>query len=125
MKKIICMICSKEKREGKDLLPAYDRYLGEHISLAKKQAEKEGMDFYIFSGKYGLLAAYEKITNYDYFLAEDNIDSIAVKMAGQLTKEEIGEIDFYTKKKWVTYHQAMEKACETAGVKINVFEIGD
>lgn len=104
------------------LLPASKRYLGAHITVAKNIADKEQKEFYIFSGKFGLIHDDEPIHYYDYFLTEDDINKVSSLLASQIKENKIDKITFYTKSKWTTYNKAFRQACQTCGVDLIVKE---
>ena len=120
MKTVVITICSREKRQDKGLLPTYERYLGEHVKIAKDEAEKIKQDLYILSGLYGLIPADQKIPYYDYFLEQKAVQSLTEKVKGQLKTESIGEIIFYTKPKWTTYNQVITDAAKELGINLKV-----
>lgn len=124
MKKVLITICSREKRRDERLLSASERYLGDHVAIAKSTAEKAKKDFYILSGLYGLISADQKIPFYDYFLEEKAVEPLVKKVKEQLKDNNIGEIEFYTKLKWVTYNQVITKAAESLGINLKVVKIG-
>jgi hypothetical protein len=116
--KIICTICSRLKTEDENLLPADERYIGDHIGKAKKIAEKEKTHFFILSGKYGLISSQQKISNYDYYLENEKVDPLAETVCQQIKEANITEIDFYGEEKesWKPYVAVMQKGTNLAGV---------
>ena len=119
--RVAVTICSRQKNEDVELLPACRRYTGEHIANTEKIAQELGLPFFILSGKYGLLPADEKIPNYDYHLETSTIDDLAEVMEEQLRKFNVNEIEFYTegKESWIPYETALKKAAELASVTLN------
>ena len=120
--KIIATICSKVKLETSGEIPAQELYLAPHILDTKKIADEEGLDFYILSGKYGLISGTQKIPFYDYYLEESAVDELVEVVVGQLEDAEITEIDFYYEEKpsWQTYISTIQRACERLEVKLNL-----
>jgi hypothetical protein len=116
--KIAATICSRQKDENPELLPARERYTGEHIQKTETIAEESGLPFFILSGKYGLLPGEEEIPNYDYYLANEAIDALLKVVEGQLKKFNISEINFYTegKESWIPYEFVLNKAANLTGV---------
>ena len=100
------------------LLPASQRYIGEHIAKTEKIAKESALPFFILSGKYGLLPAGEKIQNYDYYLEMDAVDDLAKVVEAQLKEFDISEIAFYTegKESWIPYETVLKKATDLAEV---------
>jgi len=68
--KIAATICSRSKRSDASLLPARDRYTGEHVQRTATIADEFKTPFYILSGKYGLIEANTEIPTYDYYLEQ-------------------------------------------------------
>lgn len=126
---IVCSICSREKDKSKGALPARERYLGSHIKIAEAAAQKDGLLFFILSGKYGLLSAYEVVEYYDYLLKEGDVMRLALRLHGQLIRSplHIEEIRFYTKTKpaWWPYRDALQQAAGKAKIKLQVIELPD
>ena len=120
--KAICTICSRHKQEDEGLLPARLRYTASHIAATEKIAHEQNLPLYILSGKYGLISADEMIPNYDYYLEQDKVDSLARTIAGQLHKDGITELDFYTEGKpsWAPYESALRKGVDLAGAALVV-----
>lgn len=123
--KVIATICSRHKKEGMELLPAHDRYIGEHIWKVAAIAVEAGIPFYILSGKYGLISAETEIPNYDYYLEREQIDSLAEIIKAQIIEAGITEIDFYSEEKesWAPYIEAMRKGTKLAGVPLKIHQL--
>lgn len=104
------------------LLPAEERYTGDHISKGKDFAAAEGAPFYILSGKYGLIPGTQKIPYYDYYLEEDAVNDLVEKVIKQMQKEEISEIDFYMENKdsWGPYVETINRASKQMKIKLNL-----
>ena len=119
--KLVATICSRQKDDSLELLPAHQRYTGEHIANTEKIAKNLGLPFFILSGKYGLLPANEKIPNYDYYLEASAVDDLAKVVEEQLRKFNINEIDFCTegKESWILYETVLKKATSLAGVTLS------
>lgn len=120
--KIISTICSKRKREELGLLPAEERYTGEHLVETREIAKKENLPFYILSGKYGLISNGKMIPYYDYYLEDKAVGALIKKVVNQMLKEKISEIDFYIENKdsWKPYIKVIKSASEQAQIKLNL-----
>jgi hypothetical protein len=112
-------VCSREKDETPEPLQAIDRYKGSHIQKIEKEARSAGYQFFILSGKHGLLAPEDLVESYDYLLTVDNVGRLALKLVGQLWEKEISSVHFYCKPgpRWFPYFAAMTKATSQAGVE--------
>lgn len=120
--KIICTICSKSKLPDVGLLPAKDRYIGLHIKETIEFSEKENLPLYILSGKYGLISGDENISNYDYYLKEEDIPALAVQLQKQFLALNITEINFCIKQKpdWAPYIRVLTESTRYAGIPIHL-----
>lgn len=123
--KIICTICSRRKIESSGLLPAKERYTGDHISKVKDFSIIENIPFYILSGKYGLIPGAQKIPYYDYYLEEIAVNGLIETVSKQIQEEKITEIDFYMEDKvsWSPYLQTIKKASEQIEIKLNIKQL--
>jgi len=116
--KVVVTICSKRKNETEGLLPAGERYMGEHIKKTEKLAKQLQLPFFILSGKYGLVPVDKAIPNYDYYLEMSAIEDLAKIVETQLREFNITEAQFYTegKKSWIPYEAVLMKATESGNV---------
>jgi dipeptidyl aminopeptidase/acylaminoacyl peptidase len=76
--------CSAEKNKAEGELPALERYKSPRINDVHAWARRDQVDFRIFSGKFGLLAASDPIPWYDHTLTVDEIPVMANRVAEQL-----------------------------------------
>lgn len=122
--RIVCTVCSRVKRTDEGLLPAYERYLGDHIKPVQEIAEKERVLFFILSGKYGLIPAEQKIPDYDYYLEEEKIHDLASLISDQIKERGITEIDYYgeNKESRKPYNEAIREATDIAGATFRFHE---
>ena len=122
---IAVTICSKHKDENTELLPARERYISEHIKKTEAIAEETGLPFYILSGKHGLLAAHEPVSNYDQYLELDAVDDLVVIVESQLRKLGVTEVDFYMedKESWILYAATLKKATDLTGATLRVHQL--
>lgn len=125
---IFCTYCSAEKDKTEGLLPAINRYNSErvrHISMAALFAK---LDFYILSGKYGLLQFNEPIPYYDHLLVAEEVEAHSLKVAEQIKQHSISQIIFFTlsvaaDEKLAPYHACLRLACQEASISLSVVEI--
>ena len=92
--KVLATYCSAEKDKRVDLLPAYQRYKSERISMLKSEAESQGLTFMIFSGYFGLIHSGQPIPDYDHLLRESQIEYHAKFVAVQIEENGITETSF-------------------------------
>ncbi len=124
---VLSTICSRQKNENAEMLPARTRYAGSHIRKVEVLASVEGKPFYILSGKYGLLHANELVPNYDYYLGLDAVPQLATLIASQLRNNRISKIKFYSegKQTWKVYENSMHRACLMSEVPIDIIALND
>jgi hypothetical protein len=125
--KIVLTICSLEKDNSMEDLPAKIRYTNPRIKEVNEIAINENLPFYILSGKFGLLKSTSLIPWYDKLLEHEDVKSMVPLLVEQLVKEKISKIHFYGKSKsasgWGAYYDLLELACEKLMIKLTVFEI--
>jgi hypothetical protein len=123
--KAVVTICSRHKHESSQLLPARERYTGEHIKKAEKIAKELALPLFILSGKFGLLSADEKIPYYDYYLEMSAVDNLTNVVAIQLKALGISEVDFYkeNKESWIPYETTLKKAADLTGETFRVNQL--
>lgn len=116
--KIAITVCSREKAEDEELLPAKERYLGSHIALAREAAKKQNARFFILSANYGLIGEEEKIPYYDHLLVPTEVPLLARKVRRQLHGLAATVVVLFTKPKstWDTYKDAVR----IATVRLNI-----
>lgn len=119
--KCLVTICSKNKDESEELLPAYLRYLAPHIQDTYKKSQELQLPMYILSGKYGLLRGDDLIPFYDYYLESSHIVELAKTVTDQIKQEGVTSIDFYVEEKetWKPYISVLEQASFTLGIILN------
>lgn len=121
---IVCSICSREKSKDPKPLPARERYTGSHIKLVENIALEQRAQFFILSGKFGLLHAQERIEFYDFLLTEEGVSFLAARVLRQIVwlPFVVGEIQFYTKDKpnWLPYKKVIEDAAAKTNTNLRV-----
>jgi len=118
----ICTVCSREKSDDADPVPARERYLGSHVALVAQYAAEQGLPFFILSGVYGFISAEAPILGYDHLFSESEVAALAPTVYLQLKKLGIEKIHFYTKTKpgWIPYRKVLEIATATEGLAIQL-----
>ncbi len=120
--KYYCTICSKEKRNDKELLPAIERYLSPRIKNVYQKASSEKVKHLIFSGEYGFIHPYSLIPYYDHLLLEEEIEAFLPLLKQQNLFWEITELDCFMEKEdtpgWEAYYKILTNFAEEEDVKI-------
>ena len=93
------------------------------IKKVKWFANKSKTEFFIFSGKFGLLHENTPIPWYDKILKSSDLEGMIIITVKQLMDYGIKTVDFYgrpqTTAGWELYYVVIEQACERAGILIN------
>jgi hypothetical protein len=118
--KVIATICSKEKDPSTELLPAVERYRGEHIQIARAEAIRIDSPLYILSGKFGLVSGDDFIADYDYLLEMESAELTRL-VKSQMEEAGITEVEFYYKEKgsWAPYRDTLRNACTLGRVALH------
>ncbi len=95
--KILCTYCSADKQTVVGNVPAISRYISKRIGWVAKQAEKQNIPLFIFSGKYGIIPAAHPIPHYDHLLTQEEVTGHAHKVVSQISEHGITYITFYTR----------------------------
>lgn len=122
MSEIIVTYCSKEKNSTEDTLPAIELYRSDRITSVATIAQLQSVQFYILSGKFGLVHSTDALPYYDQLLKDNNVAEVAKKVADRLQIDNISKINFYTQtleqdpqlaSYWKCIHEATQNAdCE-------------
>ncbi len=125
---IYCTYCSADKDLSKNKIPAIKRYKSNRIKYINNTAKGLGLDFYILSGKFGILSPYEPIEHYDHLLQADEVPKHANKVAQQLQKIGIKDIVFFTRpinidENLKPYIDCITIAANIVGAKIEIVEL--
>lgn len=115
---IACTICSREKDPSAESLPAKIRYRGSHILRVHNIAETENRQFFVLSGKFGLVSGDARIASYDHELKAEETDKLIRKVQSQLGFQSIKDVRYFGKMKstWLLYTRVIETACKRAKV---------
>jgi hypothetical protein len=121
--KYYCTICSKEKRNDKELLPAIERYLSPRIKNIYQRASSEKVKFLIFSGEYGFIHPYSLIPYYDHLLLEEEIEAFLPLLKEQNLFWEITELVCFMEKEetsgWGAYYTILKRFAKEKDIKIS------
>ncbi len=121
--------CAAAKRPDPGHLPAVERYLSDRIARVGSAAAILGYDFFILSGRFGLLAPLDPIPAYDHLLTVAEAAAHARLVAGQLGDRGVGSVVFFSRPVAVdpgvaAYRLAAEEGCRLAGVEYHLVEWG-
>lgn len=127
---IVCTYCSATKDDSIELLPANKRYMSKRISYVKDLALLSGIDFYILSGKFGLVHENELLPYYDHLLSLDEVSSLSEIVAEQIVSHRITTIDFFIRASDVdpnvkVYIESLKLACGKNGTTLNIYILGE
>lgn len=125
-----CTICCAEKDTSEGTLPAIERYLSDRIRKVAAQSIVDGVAFYIFSGKFGLITPDTEIEWYDYKLPAEEVQSMSEKLTTQLVAEDITSLRWFApdpkdQSGWEPYESAMSQACLNADVEMTLARVED
>jgi len=120
--------CSRDKSPAPGLLPAAARYLSSRIRKVQALAAREGCEFRILSGKYGLLRPSEPIPYYDHLLCPGEVAALVQRVAEQLASQPSRDLRYYTRQSDTEaavrpYLSVMEQACLAVGARLSVVVI--
>lgn len=123
--KIICTYCSGEKRKDKGLLPAITRYHSDRIVDLCAEADRQGLEFMILSGEYGLIDREYPLPYYDHLLPAQEVGKLSNRVATTLCMAGIKEVEYHTAAPELVaevrpYLAVMVAACEQASVVLRV-----
>ncbi len=89
-------LCCAEKRQDEGDLPAIERYTAARVHDVYRWAQRDGADFRIFSGKFGLLRPSDPIPWYDHLLQLEEVSEMAARTAKQIHKQGWYKLVVYT-----------------------------
>lgn len=127
---VVGTICSKKKKRGM-MLPAGERYLGEHIARVRAIEYTPKADLYFLSGLYGFIPETKLIRDYDIRLLDDAIEDLAPVVARQLTQVAPAHVHFYFVERkradWPYYDLLIEasRMMSPCGVRLHIFNLKD
>ena len=96
---VYCTTCAAKKNTDKGLVAAIDRYDSVRIREVHQKSVRDGAEFLIFSGVYGLLKASDSIPYYDHALKLDEVAAMTLKLSEQLKTFAGKQVYFFTTSK--------------------------
>jgi hypothetical protein len=116
--------CSKNKDRSPTLLPALKRYRSIRIKRVKEAADLRDAAFYILSGEFGLLKAFDPIPYYDHLLQGHEVAQLSKRVARQLGQQQIGSVRFFVSptrgSQVAAYGETIRRACKKTGIEFKV-----
>jgi len=94
--KVFCTYCSKNKSNVDVSMPAIERYDDKRITDLYSASQLLGYDFYILSGKYGLVHYSDSIDYYDHLLTDSEVEPHSKLVQAQLASSDITAITFFS-----------------------------
>ena len=115
--------CSAEKRRDAHPIPAVHRYTHPRVEAAARAATTAGIPLFILSGRFGLLDAHTPIPWYDHALHAAEVAFLWPRVAERLRGRGVRELSLHmlppSTPGWAPYHEVIERAAETAGVRLH------
>jgi hypothetical protein len=128
--KAFCTYCSKGKNPAVGKMPAIERYSDHRINKTYFAAMSSRAQFFILSGKYGLLRPCDPIPYYNHKLKTPEVKALAKLVVRQLRRYAIDRIVYFTKS-WQKnedlkpYYEVIRMACDGSKVALVTWEIPD
>jgi hypothetical protein len=123
-----CTYCSKEKSQESGDIPAIYRYQSSRIESVFAAASSLGIEFYIVSGKFGLVHSMQPIQYYDYLLETNEVSALAKLIVSQIYSHRVTKIVYFTKplisdRKLIPYYDCLKIATEQVALPFFVIEL--
>lgn len=117
-----CTTCCYRKSNEPTKVPAINRYISGRITGIYSLSKVDGVEFRIFSGKFGLLKPTKKIYRYDEKLSLEKVPGMTQLLCDQIKKEKITGIRLFVNSKrskaWDPYITCITKAGKRSGIKV-------
>ena len=109
-------------------MPAIERYKSSRIQQVYFAAQSLNIDFFILSGKFGIISSKKMIPDYDFMLKKENVTEHSIKVESQLDSLEIKQIIFFMRsiledKTLKSYVESIKKACKNKGINLTVINL--
>lgn len=120
--KAVCYItyCSKEKKKSARPLSALERYQSPRIHQVHDEAERDGADFRILSGRFGLIRGDERIPWYDHLLQSSEVGKMVERVAQGLAGYREA-VFFYREGDYIEpYAETMRRAAESGKIRFRM-----
>ena len=125
-----CTYCSASKSKESGNVPAIHRYQSSRIEKVYAAASQLELEFYILSGKFGLIPPQQPIPYYDHLLKPEEVHALTGLLAQQLHEYQITRLVYFTKplasnRSLLPYHDSLVTACRQAVLPFFVVELED
>lgn len=125
--KAYCTYCSSNKDSSELKRSAIKRYKSKRITTVYQEAQRLNVQFYIFSGKFGLLNPEVEVPYYDHLLQSAEVKEHAKKVVHQIENFGLQEIVFFARnsnkdKNIEAYIDCLKLACKNTGVTLKIRE---
>lgn len=120
-----CTYCSALKDRSPGYLPAIDRYQSARVQKVATIAARDGLPFFILSGRLGFINSNELIPYYDHLLESEDVPKLVGVVAEQIRKWKIRELLFYTtpierERQLQPYADLLQEACSKTGTRLSL-----
>ena len=127
-KTIFLTYCSAKKNHQSDLIQAVNRYQSMRINQVNFAAQSLNIDFFILSGKFGIISSKKLIPDYDFMLENEKIDEHLIKVESQLDFLRIEQIIFFMRpiledKNIKPYLEVIKQACKNKNINLTVVNL--
>ena len=125
---ILMTYCAARKARDPEPMPALSRYRSDRIAGVAAAAEALGLEFFILSGRYGLLAPGDPIPYYDHLLTMQEAPARAAGLAAQLRERGVVRVLFFSRSLEAdpgveAYRETARLACAAAGAEFVLVEL--
>ncbi len=125
-----CTYCSKNKSGAPGEIPAIQRYLSARINAVYEAAQRLGLNCFILSAEYGLIAHDHPLPWYDHLLLDNEVPLLIPRVTEQIALHKITHLVYFTQPLGIDpyvrpYHAVLVEACNQASVPIFVVEIDE
>jgi hypothetical protein len=123
-----CTYCSAGKSREAGEIAAIRRYQSKRIEAVYVAAQQLGVEFYILSGEFGLIAPDRPIPWYDHLLLENEVPALVERIVEQLAQYSITRLVYFSQSldrdpAIIPYHEALAMACARLGVSFMMIEL--
>jgi len=120
--------CSANKNRDEGAMKAIDRYKSDRIKSIYRAARELGVEFFILSGKFGLIKSNQSIPYYDQLLTPQKVIKHSELVADQLKQFGITNLIFFSRpfsedEQLKPYIDCVETAAQKQGTVFKLVEI--
>lgn len=122
-----CTYCSSSKRQDPGEIPAIDRYKSPRINRIHSAARQVGVEFFILSGKFGLIPPNQPLPYYDHLLELKEVPALVELVSSQTREYGIHAVVYFTKSprdsNLLPYLTVILIACSITDVQCHVVDL--